>query len=277
MASECRAQTSEARTISQINSLLKPNPPMVSECIVVAGDSTILYYDLNYNLTPPACASIRRHIQVTDNGDFQGEARDYTMATGRLRSRLHYQVSQREGQYETYFPNGKMSARGNYVHGEPTGSWEFWYPNGQRKQTFEWNDQPAPAPRFRIIAAWDTTGQQAVTNGNGLWQDVMRSVPRRYGGPVLNGLPQGVWESHEVASGNLVTTETFEKGLFQGGKALDKGGRYKTRSLLEPQVDDPTASSDVVRLGQRCEPLARPQSAQAQHRTAPKPPGRRVT
>ncbi|MDB5233238.1 MAG: hypothetical protein JWR44_231 [Hymenobacter sp.] len=270
---ECQAQSQVVRkTLDFANA--KANQTTVPECIaVVAGDSTILYYDLNYNLTPPACAAIRRHTHVTDNGDFQGEASDYTIATSRLRSRLHYQASQREGGYETFFSDGKMSARGTFTHGEPTGSWEFWYPNGQRKQTLEWTGQPAPASRFRIVAAWDATGLQTVTNGNGLWQDVMRSVPRRYGGPVLNGLAQGVWESRDVASGKLLTTEVYEQGLFKGGKALDGGGRYKTHSLLEPQLDDPTAMSDVVRLGQRCEPVQPTFSQQSQHRTAPKPPG----
>ncbi|GAB3575667.1 hypothetical protein GCM10027345_11310 [Hymenobacter daeguensis] len=266
---DCQAQ----HTLEQAFNSLKANEATVPECIsVVAGDSTILYYNHAYALTPPACASIRRHAHVSDQGDFLGEARDYSMATGRLLSRIYYLKSVRDGAYETYFPNGRLAVRGAFAKGEPTGSWEFWYPNGQRKHTLDWTGQVASP--IRIVAAWDSTGQQTVTNGNGLWQDVMRLVPRRYGGPVLNGLPQGVWESHDVASGKLLTTEVYEQGIFRGGKSLDGGRRYKSRALLEPQIDDPTADSDRVRLGQKCNaPGMQAMLKPGGPRTPPRPPG----
>ena len=227
----------------------------VPECIeVVKGDSTLLYYDPVYNLTPPACAAIRRHTHVTDKGDFQGEARDYTIATGRLRSQLHYEQGQRHGQYESYFDNGQLAMRGNFTHGDPTGTWEFWYPSGKPQQTFEWTGQVTP--RLRIVASWDSTGRPGVTNGNGLWQGVMTPLKRRYGGPVINGLPQGVWESRALSSEKLMTMELYEQGIFRNGKAFDAPAgipaRYKSHSLLEPQIYDPTAAGDRVQLGMNC-------------------------
>ncbi|MDQ2768920.1 MAG: hypothetical protein M3Y54_00260 [Bacteroidota bacterium] len=231
------------------------NTATVAECItVLAGDSTVLYYDLRYNLTPPACASIRRHTHVTPTGDFRGEVRDYTIDNGQLRSRLYYDNGQRHGRYETYYPNGQLAIRGSFAQGEPTGTWEFWYANGQRQQTFEWTG--VAAPRLRIMAYWDSTGQAGVSNGNGRWQGVMRQPKRRYGGPVLNGLPQGIWESHQLGSEKLVTTETYEQGIFRGGRALSAPpgmpSRYKTYSLLEPDIEDPTAWGDHIRLGLNC-------------------------
>ena len=260
----------------------------ISECIdVVKEDSTILFYDFQYNLTPMACADIRRHTRVTDNGDFKDETRDYTIATNRLRNRLYYEQAQRHGPYESYFPNGQLAVRGNFTHGEPTGSWEFWYPSGQRKQTFEWTGKQAP--RFRILASWDSTGQQGVSNGNGLWQGVMPMLKRCYGGPVVAGLAQGVWESHAVSSGKLLTTEMYEEGIFRSGKALDGGGaRYKNHSLLEPQLDDPTIAAERVSLGLNCEAIQaenqrrgviRKQhlTLQNTHITPPKPPGNTIS
>ncbi|WP_210518287.1 toxin-antitoxin system YwqK family antitoxin [Hymenobacter terricola] len=252
-------QAQRALSAAGVQALLAPGATSrnatVPECIeVIKGDSTLLYYDLRYNLTPPACADIRRQTHVTDKGDFQGEARDYTIVTSKLRSRLHYEQGQRHGPYETYFANGQLAIRGAFTHGEPTGTWEFWYPSGKPQQTFEWTGKAAP--RLRIVASWDSTGQPGVTNGNGLWQGIMPQLKRRYGGPVLNGLPQGIWESHALGTGKLLTTEVYEQGIFRGGKALDApagiSARYKAHSLLEPQIDDPTAASDRVRLGMNC-------------------------
>lgn len=227
----------------------------VPECIeVIKGDSALLYYDLSYRLTPPACASIRRHAHVSDEGDFLGEVRDYTIATRQLRSRLHYVHGQREGLYENYFPSGQLEMRGNFTRGAPTGTWEFWYPNGKPMQTFEWTGKLAP--RLRIVAYWDSTGQPGVANGNGQWQGLTPRAKLRYGGPVLNGLPQGVWESHSLATGKTLLTEVYEQGLFRSGKALDipagMPSRYKGVSRLEPQIEDPTGLSDQVRVGSTC-------------------------
>ena len=259
----------------------------VPECVQeITADSVLLFYDLRYNLTPPACADIRRHARVNSKGDFQGEVRDYTIVTSELRDRLYYEQGQRNGLYATYYPNGKLAMQGNFTRGEPTGTWEFWFPNGQHQQTFEWTGQLTP--RLRVLAAWDSTGQASVTNGNGVWQGVMQPLKCRYGGLVQNGLPQGIWESHALETDKLLLRETYEQGTFRGGKAFDvpasMSSRYKTRSLLEPQVNDPTERSDQVRLGLNCtgiradrerlQAMRQQMAGQANaHVAPPKPPG----
>lgn len=216
------------------------------------GDSTVLYYDQSYKLTPVACASVRRHSHVTATGDFAGETRDYAIADNQLLFRLHYAQGVRHGLYESFYASGKPAVRGSFTRGEPTGTWEFWYANGQPRQTLEWTGQLSP--RLRILAYWDSTGQQGVREGNGLWQDVMPGLRRHYGGPVVAGLPQGIWESRALDTGKLLTTEVYEKGVFKSGRALDAptGGRYKTNSLLEPKLDDRTAEAEQVRRGFTC-------------------------
>ena len=222
---------------------------------VIKGDSVALYYNDRYSLTPVECATIRRYARMTEKADFKGEVRDYNTADNGLRYRLHYQQSLRHGRYESYFPNGRLAVRGDFAQGQPTGVWEFWYANGRPHQTLEWTSQLSP--RLRILAYWDSTGQQGVANGNGAWHGVMPLVPRRYGGPVVDGLAQGVWESRDVTSNKLLTTEVYDKGQFREGKALDFGTqRYKDRPLLEPQLSDPTLSAEQFSLGFNCETLA---------------------
>ena len=225
----------------------------LSQCVqVIRGDNVVLFYDANYTLTPPACAPIRRFTRITATGDFNGETRDYDARTQKLRARLHYQQGKREGRYETYFPNGQLAVQGSFAQGQPAGTWQFWYANGQQRQTLEWTG--LPAPRLRILAYWDSTGQQGVTNGNGLWRDVMPMLHSRFGGPVIGGVAQGVWENRAIATNKLLTTEVYEQGRFKEGKALDGlGGRYKDRPLLEPQVGDPVAAAEGFRLGTTCE------------------------
>ena len=225
----------------------------LDQCVqVIKGDSAVLFYDANYALTPPGCASIRRFTRITASGDFNGETRDYDARTKKLRARLHYREGKREGRYETYFPNGQMAVQGAFAWGQPAGTWQFWYANGQQRQTLEWTGQANP--RLRILAYWDSTGQQGVTNGNGVWHDVMPMLHSRFGGPVLGGLAQGVWENRAPTTNKLLTTEVYVQGQFKEGKALDGiGGRYKDRSLLQPQVSDPVAAAEGFRLGTTCE------------------------
>ncbi|GAA4044746.1 hypothetical protein GCM10022409_33510 [Hymenobacter glaciei] len=225
----------------------------LAQCVrIIKGDSVLLFYDATYALTPPACAPIRRFTRITASGDFNGETRDYDARTQKLRARLHYRAGKREGRYETYFPNGQLAVQGTFAQGKPAGTWQFWYANGQQRQTLAWTD--LPAPRLRILAYWDSTGQQGVANGNGVWHDVLPMLHSRFGGPVLNGLAQGVWENRAATTNKLLTTEVYEQGIFRGGKALDGiGGRYKDRPLLEPQVGDLVAAAEGFRLGATCE------------------------
>ena len=225
----------------------------LDQCVrVIKGDSVVLFYDANYVLTPPTCAPIRRFTRITATGDFNGETRDYDARTQKLRARLHYREGKREGRYETYFPNGQLAVQGTFAQGKPSGTWQFWYTNGQQRQTLEWTG--LPAPRQRIVAYWDSTGQQGVANGNGMWHDVMPMLHSRFGGPVIGGVAQGVWENRAAATNKLLTTEMYEQGRFKEGRALDGiGGRYKDRPLLEPQISDPEAAAEGFRLGTTCE------------------------
>lgn len=225
----------------------------LEQCVhVIKGDSVTLFYDASYTLTPAACAPIRRFTRISATGDFSGETRDYDARTQKLRARLHYRDGKRDGRYETYFPNGQLAVQGAFAQGKPTGTWQFWYANGQQRQALEWTG--LPAPRLRILAYWDSTGQQGVMNGNGLWHDEMPILHSRFGGPVVGGLAEGVWENRAAVTNKLLTTEVYVQGRFKEGKAFDGiGGRYKDRPLLEPQIGDPVAAAEGFRLGTTCE------------------------
>ena len=82
----------------------------------------------------------------------------------------------------------------------------------------------------------------------------MPMLHSRFGGLVVDGLAQGVWENRASITNKLLTTEVYEQGRFKEGKALDGiPSRYKDRPLLQPQVGDPTLPAEQFRLGTTCE------------------------
>ncbi|WP_151087150.1 toxin-antitoxin system YwqK family antitoxin [Hymenobacter baengnokdamensis] len=250
----------------------------LTECVkVIKGDSMALYYDKSYVLTPIACASVCRLTRIDPQGNFDGEVRDYTGPGNKLRYRQHYRHGQREGAYESFYLNGQPAIRGAFTQGQPAGTWVFWYANGQKQQELEWLSPSEP--RLRIVAYWDSTGQQLVTAGNGRWSGIMPDLHRQVSGPVVNGLANGIWESRDPATKQLLTTEVYQNGVFKNGKALDGKypGPYKDQALLRPRLSDPTGPAEQFKVGTSCAArLASYQQNMALRNMVlvpPKPPG----
>lgn len=229
-----------------------------------AGDSVELYYNDHYQLTPKACASIRRNTHLSASGTFTGLVCDYRLADGRLLNRQHYHGGKRNGLYELHHPNGRVVVRGQFQNGLPTGIWQYWYANGQAWQTLMWPDDPQNE-HFRILAYWDSTGTQRAKDGNGTWEGIHVAGGNRFGGPIVDGLAQGTWKSTIIVNGHPYCEETYERGRFVEGFDLlgKKRQRYPGPAVLMPVVALPSGAAERFELNQPCaELLARATESQ---------------
>lgn len=247
--------------------------PDLKQCYqVIRNDSVRMFYDAGYTLTPPDCASIRRLTRLAADGNFTGEVRDYWMDENTLALRLRYANGKAEGSVEQYHRNGKPAVRGQVVQGVPTGEWQYWYASGRPQQVLRF---PADGG-FRIVAYWDSTGQQRVTGGNGHWEGfslpnyytlssnawVAQPPTFRFRGPVADGQPHGRWESLETRNGKVFTTENFVHGRFRSGQLATKplyGSTLMQSPKVVLEVEMPGVAAERFRLGPTCAQRTREQ------------------
>ncbi|MBB4600364.1 hypothetical protein HNQ93_000156 [Hymenobacter luteus] len=232
---------------------------------MVQGDSIILFYDAAYVLTPPACASIRRHTRLTATGDFRGEVRDYWMDSNTLILRAHYQDAKATGTVEQFFTDGRPAVRGQLRQGVPADEWHYWYPTGQRHQTLVFSSEG----HVQIQAYWDSTGAPRTTDGAGYWEGTLAPQYVRIGpvqppladdglyfrGTLRNGVPHGEWQSVNRNTKQVFTSETFVDGRFRGGKLNFKpasGSATLTAPQIRLQVEGPQALAERFQLGYSC-------------------------
>lgn len=250
------AQTSSPRlpTVAEVTPVAHVTLP---ECYqALATDSVALYYNERWELTPMACATQRRLTRLDPDGSFNGEVQDYYRANNQLLFRQHYQHGQRTGSYEAFYPTGRPLLRGTFAQGQAVGEWQWWYANGRPMQTLRY-DAAAPQ-QWRIVAYWDSTGQQLVTNGAGRWQQELASQQLRMVGAVLGELPDGEWQMTQLVSNKLLTTETYRAGRFvKGHNVVGRLPDYRDHARFLPAFDDPSVRAERYQLGISCAEQAR--------------------
>lgn len=243
------------------------SPLQVTDCVrLIRPDSIHLYFDNDFALTPPACATIRRECRMdAATGNFAGPVRDYSQLDNRLIYKSEYAKGQRNGYYEAYFKNQRPAVRGQYVNGKPSGIWQFWYEDGKPRQILEWTG--SQNPRLRVLNYWDANGVQLVTEGEGIWRTVTTGpYAMSYGGQIVQGYQQGEWECHSQQNNGLLTLEEFHRGRFKSGQqfvaqSLQAVGeplptqtmQYTTRPSLTIDVADLSLRAEPLHLGKNCE------------------------
>jgi hypothetical protein len=251
----------------------------LADCVkLVRADSVHMFFDARYALVPPACATIRRESRMdAATGSFQGEVRDYLVADNSLLTKVRYANGVRDGGYEQHYANRQLVATGYFTKGQPVGTWKYWYASGQPWQTLELSN----AAPMRIVAYWDSTGRQRVTNGAGTWEEnTTGSMPTRVGGRVVAGLMEGTWERRSLLDKQVLTAEDYRAGRLLEGRqymaTVGKPKKYQTQSLLGPQAVDASAVIEPFHLGKSCEEQAALAASEAASRsrviTNPKPP-----
>ncbi|WBO84022.1 toxin-antitoxin system YwqK family antitoxin [Hymenobacter yonginensis] len=220
----------------------------LNDCYRVVGkDSVVFYYSDEYVLTPPGCATIRRHVRLDSAGRFQGFVRDYRLTNNVLLVQGAYRAGRKEGLFEIYHPNGELATRGRYLQGREVGDWAYWYPTGRPRQILSFRDGRAPL----IQQFWDETGTQLVKDGNGTWY--RNELGLNLSGAVLQGAPDGRWVLRRLANDAVVVREIFRKGYFSSGVVVDTLETYQDESRLEIADWDAYSQGEVYTLSKVCQ------------------------
>lgn len=224
----------------------------LADCIqTLSSDSIALYFDPGYLLAPVSCAAIRRVGRVDAIGNFQGMVLDYRLTDSSLLAQLTYQEGKATGPATFYFANGMQAAQGQMSQGTQNGEWIYWYPTGQRRQVLRYFS----AGPTRIMAYWDSTGNQLAYNGSGQWQGLTTSGLQAQG-TIQQGLPTGTWQGQHPANQQPMTVEYYEQGQFRYGRlvnpAADQLAEYRTVAMLLPQEPTPFLKANNITLGYNC-------------------------
>lgn len=237
---------------ARAQSPLVPQKAKLDECYRVLGpDSVGFFYTADYVLSPPGCATIRRHTHLDSAGGFRGYVRDYRLDNNQLVLKGSYRNGRKEGVFELYHATGELAARGRYQQGRQVGDWAYWYPSGNKRQILSFGAGFAPA----VQQFWDESGQQLVTNGTGTWyrdEDRMRLK-----GKVVNGYPDGRWElRYQSAPYERVAVEVYAKGQFRRGLVTANLEAYSDAPRMSVADFDAYTDAEQFRLGWVC-PSAR--------------------
>lgn len=219
----------------------------LDECYRVVGkDSVVFFYSLEYKLTPPGCAAIRRHVRLDSAGRFFGYVRDYQLSNNQLLLQGTYRAGKLEGQLELYHPTGELAARGRYIQGQQVGDWGYWYASGSRRQVLSFRNGQYPL----IQQFWDEAGQQTVTNGTGTWyrdEDGMRLQ-----GAVVGGVQDGKWFLRSRQDETVVAREVFAKGRFRNGVIINQVEYYQDQPRLSVNDWQGYLMADEYKLSLAC-------------------------
>jgi hypothetical protein len=230
----------------------KVTPPVtanIRDCYRVAAppDSIAFFYSDRYLLTPAGCAAIRRHVRFDSTRVFKGFVRDYWMHNNMLALSGAFRNGKKEGVFELYHRSGELAARGHYHEGRQVGDWAYWYPSGKPRQVLSFGAGGEPT----VQQFWDPTGKQLVRNGNGTWyrdEDEMR-----WGGAVVNGIPDGRWRlEYLTGSKNLVASEKYSKGHFRNGITLASGEYYMDQSRISLNDWEDYSTAETFKIGPPC-------------------------
>ena len=221
----------------------------LNDCYRVVGkDSVVFYYSDDYVLTPPGCATIRRHVRLDSAGRFQGFVRDYRLTNNQLLMRGAYRAGRKEGVFETFYATGELAARGRYLRGRQVGDWAYWYPSGRPRQILSFRDGHDPL----IQQFWEEAGPQLVKDGNGTWY--RNELGLNLAGAVRQGIPDGRWVLRRVADETLVAREVFKDGHFRSGLTVSTLEAYQDESRLDIGDWEFYSDAEVYQLGPACAP-----------------------
>ncbi|WP_375435257.1 toxin-antitoxin system YwqK family antitoxin [uncultured Hymenobacter sp.] len=217
-----------------------------------SNDSIALYFNREYYLTSKECAVIKRVGRINDKSNFIGTVSDYRTNTGNLLAQFTYDSGILNGPAALYFSRGHLAAQGQFVQGKQSGDWKYWYANGQPRQVLRF---PVAGP-VRILAYWDSTGQQQAINGTGTWEGPTTTGLVAHG-HIRLGLPNGNWVGQHKQSHLPITTELYDKGVFRRGRLIkpqaDQPAAYRYSPLLTPLEPAPFLRADYMELGYTCD------------------------
>lgn len=243
-----RSQTTLAQEVPKLRQKAK-----IDACYRVVGkDSVVFFYSEDYLLTPPGCATIRRHVRLDSAGRFFGYVRDYRLANNLLLLQGAYREGKLDGQLELYHDTGELAARGQYRQGQQVGDWGYWYPSGKRRQVLSFRNGQEPL----VQQFWSEDGQQLVTGGNGTWY--RDETGMRLSGKIVDGMPDGRLVLRRLYDGNLLVRESYTKGRFRNGIINETLEVYQDVARLSVADWEDYSTADKYELNLTCPPVKTP-------------------
>ncbi|QHL88631.1 hypothetical protein GU926_14815 [Nibribacter ruber] len=177
-----------------------------------------VFYDQEWQVTVKEKASfIRVGSLDTVRQKFMGKVTDF-YANGTPLLQVNYLEAGKDGAFQTSYSNKKLEQRGIFLKDKPVGIWEYYYASGKPWQTVEYLDNGD----FKVLAFYDTTGQQLVKDGTGPWYSKMRAQIRgidftvNITGNWKEGKRIGQWKATQK-NGKPVFRELFEEGVLKQG------------------------------------------------------------
>lgn len=134
----------------------------------------------------------------------------------------------RESNFIEYYENENKKREINYNDGQAIGEFKKWYLNGKLKQIG--NQIGNDYNNYKIIEAFDSLGNQQVTNGNGLLIDYYGNGQIEFNGHYENGFMEGEWNGF-YDNGSKYFVENYVKNNLEFGTSFDKDSLMKTSQL----------------------------------------------
>lgn len=113
-------------------------------------------------------------------------------AEGIITLNATYEQSKPNGEFLSFYNDGTPASKGSYVEGIRTGRWQFWYENGKLSQEADF----ISTTETKIINAWDNTGKQMVTMGNGILSVFYASGNVKETVEIKDGKQTGRWMTY---------------------------------------------------------------------------------
>lgn len=182
-----------------------------------------LYYNGKWHLCEPYKALFYR-VAAVERKDilFDGPVKDYIKGSNRLLMEGNYEMGKKDGLFTFYYLNGQPLSHGQFVNDKKTGQWQRFHHNGKLQLVTEYTSDHQQL----LQALWDSTGNQLVADGNGLWSEVSRNTDNNriimVTGIVENGKRHGNWQVM-YTNGQLLLEEHYKAGIFSYGDKWEKG------------------------------------------------------
>ena len=197
----------------------------------IAGGKHRIYFNFDYSLTNPACASIYRESRFDeDNMLFDGPFKDYR-TDGNVIAEGFYKEGYLDSTLVVRYLNGNIWQKGSYKDSKMQGVWEYFFPDGKPMYTIN-----IKKDKVYLTHVWDIDGQVLVKNGKGkatIYHYGSNSVIKKdvlhWGGKVRKGLMQGVWMPYKYQS-PVNIKQIYVNGRFVNG--FDNEVFYNTVNLF---------------------------------------------
>lgn len=213
-------------------------PTLVDEVVRQLGsDTLVFYYNNNWQLVRPICATIFRVSRVDAVlATFTGEFIDYYSSDSTKVTEGNYSKGKKEGKFNIYFPNGQLDQTGSYFNNTKRGVWDYYYENGTKRQVLEFRDNEVYIKEF-----WDEDGKKLIESGNGEWFGYSSSqkFSKTYG-EIINGRQNGTWKKTIVSRNFTTNIEKYNNGKFVSGKMFSLLGgdeTYKDTSYCSVEIN----------------------------------------